>query len=108
RDCAAGPATASATANATPSNTLTGLLRLLVRRGQRFSREHRVAHRRMVDEAGQNHRGLLQIVGKGHINDIQARMVSSGVVVEGILDELKAGKAHGVEWHVIRTTRVER
>src|SRR5258708_5578401 len=62
-----------------------------------LARQHLIAHGCVVDKTGDDYADLFQVVGLKSIIDIHVRVMSTGLVFDGILDELKSRNADGVE-----------
>src|SRR5580658_5579636 len=73
---------------------------------QGFAGDHPGPHGGEIDEAGLNHCGLLEVFDGEVVIVVFVAMMGSGLVVEWVLDELKAGDAHRVEAQVVGRTRV--
>src|ERR1041385_8329422 len=67
----------------------------------RFARQFLVLHRGIIDERGHDDGGLLQVVGLNAVEHVGVRVVRPRPILDGILDELKAGQADAVEGLVV-------
>src|SRR5580692_77790 len=77
-------------------------LLLEFRMRQRLAREHLVAHGRVVDEDGLDHRRLCQIFRLQSFVRVHIRVVRTRAVIQRILNELEPRDAHRVERFMIR------
>src|SRR4029077_1774988 len=73
---------------------------------QRLTREHLVAHGRVVNKSCFHERGLSEILGLQALVGVHVRMMRARAVIERILDELKTGQNDAAERFVIRAARV--
>src|SRR5262245_3134653 len=71
---------------------------------QRLARQFLVSHRRVINKTRHNHRSLFQIVRLDRFVNIEVGMVSPGLVIDRVLDELIAGQANVIEIQMIRPT----
>src|SRR5437867_556356 len=87
----------------------TGLSRLGARGlrfGQGLARDHFVAVGSHIDKGCDDHGHLLHVRLLNAFIDVHVRVVGARVVVQRILDELKAGEAHSIEGEVISSAGV--
>src|SRR5579863_5975641 len=63
----------------------------------RLAWEHLVAHRGVVDEARDDYGRLFQVFGLQPVVDIHIRVVGTGFVFEGILNELESRDTDRIE-----------
>src|SRR5690606_14995518 len=75
---------------------------------QRLARHLLLAHRRVVDHAGDDRRGLLEVLRRRVIVGVQVGVVDVGAVVQAILHELEARKPDAVERDVVGAAGVAR
>src|SRR5881296_1734052 len=84
-----------------PYTGLSGLRARRLRLGQGLARNHFVAIGGQVDEGSDDHGHLLHVRLLDALVDVHVGMVGARVVVQRVLDELKAGEADGVEGQVV-------
>src|SRR5579859_6419498 len=71
-----------------------------------LAREHLIAHRRVIDEVGNNHSDLPQILELHTIVNIHIRVMRARLVLDRVLDELESWNAYCIEREVIRSASV--
>src|SRR5690606_3845651 len=74
----------------------------------RLARHLLIAHRRVVDHAGDDRRGLLEVLRRGVVVGVQVGVVDVGAVVQAIVHELEARQADPVERDVVGAAGVAR